>query len=54
MSPDLVLVVVASLVFGGVWFGMSKVTTNVFAITTVSMLAALLVYTSRSIFGFGL
>lgn len=51
---DLILVVAASLSFGGVWFGMSKVTANQFAVATVSMLAGLIVYTSRSIFGFGL
>lgn len=50
----IVLVLLSSLVFGGVWAGMTKLTATPFAVASVSFFFGLLVYVSRTLFGFNL
>jgi hypothetical protein len=48
---DLVVLLVSAAVFGGVWWAMSRLGAHVFFIAGVSLLAALLVWQSRSLLG---
>ncbi len=48
---DWIVIIVASLVFAGVWWGMSKLGAHIFMIAFVALLAALIVFTSRSLLG---
>lgn len=51
---ELILLVVSGVAFGGVWWGLSKITANAFVIAAVSFFAGLLIYASQSIFGYKL
>lgn len=51
---ELILLVVSAAVFGGVWWGLGKLTTNPFVVAAVSFFCAMLVYASQSIFGYKL
>jgi hypothetical protein len=48
---DWIVLLAASAVFGGVWWGMSKLGAHTFFIAALSLLAALIVWQSRSLLG---
>lgn len=48
---DLLVLIIAALVFGGVWWGLSRLGANAFWVAALSFFAAMLVYLSRTLFG---
>lgn len=48
---DWALLIVTATVFGGCWWGLSKLGANVFLVAALSLLLALLVYSSRTLLG---
>lgn len=48
---DWIVLIAASAAFGGVWWGLSKLGAHVFFVAAVSLLAALVVWQSRSLLG---
>lgn len=48
---DIVVLLIASAVFGGVWWGMERLQASVFFVAALAFLAAMLVYASRTLFG---
>lgn len=48
---DLLIVVVASLVFGGAWWGLSRLGASAFVVAAGSFFLAMLVFVSRTLFG---
>lgn len=48
---DWVVLIVTAAVFGGVWWGMSKLGAHTFFVASVSLLLALLVWQSRTLLG---
>lgn len=49
--PELLIILFASCVFGGLWWLLSKIGANPFVVAAVSMFGALLVFVSRTLFG---
>jgi hypothetical protein len=50
----LLILLIASLVFGGLWWGLSRLGANVFVVAAVAFFFALLVLSSQSLLGFKL
>lgn len=48
---DLLVLLIAAAVFGGVWWGLSKLGANVFIVAAAAFFLAMIVYISRSLFG---
>lgn len=48
---DLLVLLIAAAVFGGVWWGLSKLGANVFIVAALAFLAGMLVYLSRTLLG---
>lgn len=48
---DLIVLVIAAAVFGGVWWGLSRLGAHSFFVASLSFLAGLVVFVSRSLFG---
>ena len=46
-----IVLIAASAVFGGVWWGMSKLGAHLFFVAALSLLLALVVWQSRSLLG---
>ncbi len=51
---DILVLLIASAVFGGVWWGLSRLNASVFITASLSFFLAMLVYLSRSLFGIAL
>lgn len=49
--PELLIILIASLVFGGAWWGLSRLGASPFVIAAGSFFLAMLVFVSRSLFG---
>lgn len=48
---DWILVLITAAVFGGVWWGMTRLGAHTFFVAALSLLAALLVWQSRTLLG---
>jgi hypothetical protein len=48
---DLLVLVIAAAAFGGVWWGLSKLGAHSFFVASLSFLAGLIVFVSRSLLG---
>lgn len=46
-----IVILAASALFGGVWWGLSRLGANVFIVAALAMLAALVVLESRAFLG---
>jgi hypothetical protein len=48
---DIIVILVASIVFGGAWWGLSRLGAPVAVVAALSLFVALIVWQSRTLFG---